>query len=234
MLTDVVPTHGVKALLLVWQNPGTRRFTKVARLQSVGDSYRFEYLDGATDPDFAALHSFPDKERVYVTGQLPAFFQNRLMSKRRDSYAQYTSWLGLNPEGASPMEVLARTGGGRATDTFYVVEEPELRTGERTILRFFSSGLSHVDGALGRLLLVRPGDILTIRPEPHNPANQRALLIDASAGESVGWVPDWLLDEVHELVAARDFQLEVERVNLDAPWHLKLMCRLEATCVSSN
>jgi len=230
MSTDVVPAVGVNALLLVWQNPNSRRFSKVARLSSADGLYRFEYLDGAQDPDFVPLHSFPDPDRVYITSQLPAFFQNRIMSKKRSSYVEYTSWLGLDPEGASPMEVLARTGGGRATDTFYVVQEPQLRPGARTTVRFFASGLSHIDGALGLLLLVREGDVLTIRPEPTNPVDGRALLIDAVAGESVGWVPNWLLDEVHRLMPAPDFDLRVEKVNLDAPSHLKLLCRLEATC----
>lgn len=233
MSTDVVRAPSapdVRALLLVWQNPSTRRFLKVARLEVLEDSYRFEYLIGAQDPAFEPVHSFPDVGRVYETRQLPAFFQNRVMSRKRSSYGQYAAWLGLDPARDEPFEVLARTGGGRATDTFYVVEEPVLEPGRRVVVRFFASGLSHVDGALGRLLVVRPGDALTIRPEPDNPANHRALLMDADVGESVGWVPDWLLDEVHELMAGDEFDLHVERVNFDAPWHLKLLCRLEAVC----
>jgi len=220
----------VTALLLVWQNPSTRRFVKVARLAAIDDHFRFEYLDGAKDPEFEPLHSFPDLERVYVTRHLPAFFQNRVMSRKRTSYEQYATWLGLDPSSDAPFEVLARTGGGRATDTFHIVQEPRLHPGERTVIRFFASGLSHVDGALGRLLLVKPGDQLRLRPEPKNPVNTRALLIDATAGEAVGWVPDWLLDEVHKLKSSSEFDLWVEQVNFDAPWHLKLLCRLEALC----
>lgn len=221
----------VRALLLVWQNPLTRRFSKVARLATVEEGYRFEYLEGARDPAFELLHSFPDLNRVYVTRQLPAFFRNRVMSRKRLSYAEYANWLGLDPTVDAPFEVLARTGGGRATDTFHVVEEPRLQKGRPTVVRFFASGLSHVDGALGRLLMVRPGDALAVRREPSNPANPRALLIDATAGEPVGWVPDWLLDEVHELMAGDRFDLRAEQVNFDAPWHLKLLCRLEAACL---
>ena len=178
----------VRALLLVWQNPSTRRFSKVARLEVLDDGYRFEYLEGAQDPAFEPLHSFPEVGRVYVTQQLPAFFQNRVMSRKRGSYGQYASWLGLDAaRDGTRIEVLARTGGGRATDTFHVVEEPQLRRGERSVVRFFASGLSHVEGALGRLLMVRPGDELTIRPEPGNPVNARALLLrDAMLAKTWG------------------------------------------------
>lgn len=222
----------VRSLLLIWQHPVSRRFSKVARLVAVDDHFRFEYIDGARDPEFEPLHSFPDLGRVYVTPHLPAFFKNRVMSRKRSSYGQYATWLGLNPAVDAPFEVLARTGGGRATDTFHVVEEPNLDVGHRTVIHFFASGLSHIEGALGRLLLVKPGDRLMVRREHDNPVNGRALLIDATADEAVGWVPDWLLDDVHRLVASGDFELRAEQVNFDAPWHLKLLCRLEGSCSS--
>ena len=61
----------------------------------------------------------------------------------------------------------------------------------------------------------------------------RALLIDAEADTPVGYVPDWLVNEVHEL---RDsgYQLDVvaERINPTAPAHLRLLCRLEAHSAS--
>jgi hypothetical protein len=152
------------------------------------------------------------------------------MSRKRGSYSQYATWLGLDPSVDAPFEVLARTGGGRATDTFHVVEEPNLDPGRRTAIRFFASGLSHVDGALGRLLVVKPGDKLALRREYDNPVNPRALLIDATAGEAVGWVPDWLLDDVHRLITTGDFVLRAQQINFDAPWHLKLLCRLEGSC----
>ncbi len=228
-LAPTASTSAVRSLLLVWQHPTTRKFSKVGRLAAISDGYRFEYLAGANDVAFEPLHSFPDLNRVYVTPGLPAFFQNRVMSRKRASYEQYASWLGLDPLEDEPIEVLARTGGGRATDTFHIVEEPDLSGGTATI-RFFASGLSHVDGGLGRLLNVQAGDRLEVRPEPTNPANPRALLIDADHDEPVGWIPDWLLDEVHELMKSADFELRVERVNFEAPWHLKLLCRLEASC----
>lgn len=47
------------------------------------------------------------------------------MSSRRPDYPQYLSALGL--EHADPVELLARTGGRRATDTIQVVPAPDPR-----------------------------------------------------------------------------------------------------------
>jgi len=76
---------------------------------------------------------------------------------------------------------------------------------------------------------------LTLRPDPDNEHNLRALLIDAEAGEAVGYVPDWMLDVVHRLVAADpQHRLVVELANgPEMPAHLRLLCRLEATVPSA-
>lgn len=222
-----VPTEH-RCLLVIWQDPVSRLFVKIGRLTELPDGYRFEYLEGSKDPSFEPLQSFPERDSVYLTPQLPAFFRNRVMSRQRASYPEYASWLGLDPAANAPFEVLARTGGGRATDTFHIVEEPSVGPSGRAVIRFFASGLRHVPEGELRLQRLVPGDRLYVRPEPENPVNARALLIDVRANEPVGWVPDWLLEDVHQFRdSARVFQMLAERVNVSAPAHLKLLCRLE-------
>ena len=222
---------GERRLLLIWQDPASRRLIKVARLSQIGDGYKFEYLPGADEPAFEPLQSFPDRNRVYWTANLPAFFKNRVMSRQRASFPHYAAWLGLDAGDDVPFEVLARTGGERATDTFHVAEEPSVGADGLATIRFFASGLRHIEGAESHLLRLHAGDSLLVRPEPGNPVNHRALLIDVAANEPVGWVPDWLLDDVHRLrTVARSTQLVAERINLAAPPHLKLLCRLTADC----
>lgn len=218
-----------RSLLLVWQDPESRKFVRVARFSQLSDGrYAFEYEDSASQlPGFFPLAEFPDFKRTYIAGTLPAFFANRIMSHERPTYGQYLEWLGLTPGADTPMEVLARTGGGRATDTFHLVDSPTV--GDRMSSRFFVSGVRHVDGAVGRLSRVNVGDELSLRPEPENPVDPRALLIDVESGEPVGWVPNWLLDEVHHFVGkGHAVRITVERLNLDAPDHLKLLARIEA------
>ena len=224
----------IRRLLVVWQDPASRRFIRVARLDELEDGrYAFRYLTEARTENFSPLVQFPDLDAIYVSDSLPAFFSNRVMSRQRASYGDFREWLGLSVEGQdTPIEVLARTGGPRATDTFHIVDDLRQLEGRR-VSRFFASGVRYIEGADAQLAKMEAGHRLCLRTEPDNPANQRALLIDAEADTPVGYVPDWLVNEVHDL---RDlgYQLDVvaERINPTAPAHLRLLCRLEAHSAS--
>lgn len=106
-----------------------------------------------------------------------------------------------------------------------------LRTEEdgKVISRFFVSGVRYHAGSEELIKRLKPGARLALRDEPGNPYNPRALLIDVAVEQPVGWVPDWLVDDVHAL-RARDADIEVvvERGNPDAPAHLQLPCRISA------
>ena len=221
----------VRRLLVVWQNPATSRFVRVGELDELADGrMAFSYLESAAaDPDFFPLDEFPDLSRSYVSDGLPGFFANRVMSTHRDSYGSYRSWLGLGDAGAdTPTEVLARTGGPRATDTFHVVDLPGVTAG-RLESRFFVSGIRHVQDAARRLEALEIGAELGLRPEPENPVNPDAVLVDVRDGVEVGWVPDWLVAELRALrEQGQDLRCFVEQVNPDAPAHLRLLVRLES------
>ena len=152
------------------------------------------------------------------------------MSRSRGRYGEFRHWIGLEEDGAdTPFEVLIRTGGPRATDTFHVVDDLSRSDDGRVISRFLASGVRHVQGAFSRLTSLNEGQELCLRDEPDNHVNARAILIDVRDGEPVGYVPDWLVEDVHSLrEVAADFRVVVERVNPDAPFHLQLLCRIEA------
>jgi len=91
--------------------------------QSAAGDFEFRYLRGAeTDPDFRPFIGFPDLHRLYRSTEQFPFFENRLMSRGRADYSAYLGSLGL-AHNADPFEVLARSGGRRATDTVEVVAE---------------------------------------------------------------------------------------------------------------
>ena len=220
-------------LLLIWQDPETRLFAPVGALTQEPDgSFLFRYIMRAQrEVRFRPLASFPELHRVYWFADLPPFFHNRVMSPRRPDYAAYVKALDLSVEHAPPFEVLARTGGSRATDTFHVVAEPTRAADGRVSMLFLASGVRHVDGAEDRIGRLSAGDPLGLRPEPDNPHNARALLLDAEDDHAVGYVPDWMLDTVRQLVDADPgHRLTVELANgPGTPPHLRLLCRLEAS-----
>lgn len=227
-----VDSHSVdqpRTLLLIWQDPASRKFVRVGSLQHLdGGSYVFQYSSDVESLEgFSPLSEFPELSGVYASESLPAFFANRVMSQERPSYALYRTWLGLEEGTDTPFEVLARTGGGRATDTFHVVDMPS--RGASALARFFVSGVRYQEAASRLIEVMKEGDRLCLRPEPDNPVNANAILVDAEQGEPVGWIPDWLLSDLpNDIVDPTRFALFVERVNPDAPDHLKLLVRIDA------
>lgn len=222
-----------RRLFLIWRQPSTRRFVRVARLDVMtAGGYRFEYESGVGQLDgFFGLDEYPDTLVPRVVDAMPAFFRNRIMSSERDSYSRYLGWLDLEqiePATADvPLEILVRSGGGRATDTFHVVEAP-VRGNGLFITRFFVSGLSHVEAADQVLTHLSAGDVLVLRDEPDNPSNPLAVALDSVDRLQIGWVPDWLCGELQDLrVSGYSLRAFVERVNLAAPSHVRVLCRVE-------
>lgn len=221
-----------RALILVWQNPVSRRFTKVGRIDALPDQrFAFQYLPGASeDAEFAPLDEYPQFGAVYVSDEVPAFFANRILSAERRGYDRYLEWLGISglDDADIPFEVLARTGGGRATDTFHVVDLPVARSDAFTS-RFFVSGIRYTPGVDRVLASIHDGSTLALALEESNEHNPRAVLVNTVDNQRVGYVPDWLCGDVHALI--RDgwtITATAEHVNPDAPAHVKVLCRIDA------
>ena len=221
-----------RILLLVWQDPADRRFVPIAELHHLDDGrYVFQYLDAARiHAGFFALDEYPDLTRSYASESLPVFFSNRVMSTDRPSYDRYLHWLGLDDAAVSevPLEVLARTGGGRATDTFHIVDVP--LKGEREFAsRFFVSGIRHVEDPDGVLAKVHVGDRLELRREPGNETNCRAVIVGDEAGAPRGGVRASPSGEGASLLEAGwAIEMTAEQVNMDAPAHTRVLCRIAA------
>jgi hypothetical protein len=70
--------------------------------------------------------------------------------------------------------------------------------------------------------------VLALRPEPANAFNHRALLLASPDKRCVGYVPDYLADDINELARLDpSIQVSVVRVNpAPAPSQQRLLCRL--------
>lgn len=217
-----------RAFTVVWQHPTTRIFTCVGRLEARADSYEFRYDEQAGNiAGFEPFLAFPDLARTYRSEELFPFFSNRVLSPRRPDYPVYLERLGLQTR--DPVEILARSGGGRATDTVHLVPEPALTPDGFIELRFLASGVRHADPDGTHLRAVSAGDVLAVRDDEDNEVNPLALLLDNASGTPVGWVPDYLLDTVRGLREAYDLEAIAEVVNPpDTPAHLRLLCQLRA------
>ena len=95
--------------------------------------------------------------------------------------------------------------------------------------RFFVSGIRYAGDADQVLSSMREGDQLCLELEEENPANPEAVLIKTVDGRKVGYVPDWLCSPVRErIVKSWNVAAVAERVNPEAPAHVRVLCRVDA------
>lgn len=220
--------HDVTIRLLVTQRGEVDRlYRAIGFLSFDGVSYRFDYLRAAVDqPWFRPLPGLSRVGESYVSSDLFSLFRERVISSRRPDFESTMNALGL-PQDAEPFEVLARTGGHRAGDTIELIPVPRPDDEGFVSCTFFAHGVRHMpDSAQDRIAELQPGILLDLRPEPGNPVNSRALLVTDGGELCLGYVPDPLVDFVHD-VASRGHALTVERANgRDVAYHFRLLVRL--------
>lgn len=221
---------------IVWQDPHSRGLRHIGWLRFGGGLYTFSYTDEARgSKTFAPFPPFPNLDDTYRSKELFPFFAGRVMSAASPDFDELAGALGLTRDAASPFELLALGQADSPHDTIHVVPEAiedEEGSSERT---FLVSGVRHADEAdpgivSAHVAALSSGAPLELRPEPTNPKNPKALQL-ASEGLVVGWVPDYLVEEVHgHLEAQHDLRFTVAKANgPEIPWHLRLLCRLTAS-----
>jgi transcriptional regulator with XRE-family HTH domain len=221
---------------VVWQNLQTRQFVHVGWLRVASGRFTFEYTpDAELDPDFEPFASFPDLRTPYESTELFPFFAERVISAAQPGYDDLISALGLDRHSATPVELLARSWGRSPHDTIQIVPEPTVGPDGACARLFLVSGVSHVDEADPKRVSdlisnLKSGQSMSIDPEPDNPVNSEALVLEID-GRRVGWIPDYLLDELRKVSGEGvNVAVTVERANgPSTPWHLRLLCRLELT-----
>ena len=218
-------------LAVAWQHPVTRRLRAVGLLSRGADDFTFSYLAAAGQVDgFQPFIGFPEMGREYRSARLFPLFAQRVMRAGRPDYARHLEVLALG-RASDPWQVLARSQGQRQGDGIRLFAEPEVNADGATRATFFVSGFRHrlrwhpeVEQALTRL---RPGDPLTLLPEPTNPVDSEALLVLESTDTPLGWIPSVLLPYVASVREASDPQIVVRAVqDAGAPPAFRLLVHL--------
>lgn len=155
-------------------------------------------------------------------------FAQRAMDPRRPDYQRYVERLGLEGD-PGPWEQIARSEGRRQGDTLQLLPEPTVVDDTISSL-FLVHGMRYVarDEAEAALRDLQSGDQLTLADEADNPANPLALQVFGLSAP-IGWVPNLLVEDMRALMRRAVVSVKVEHVNgPDAPWHLRLLARMEA------
>lgn len=208
-----------RSLFVTWRHPeGTIRPVGLLtrRVSNGSDSYRFVYLKRSEFlEDFPGLPGLPDLHRVYESEDLFPVFRNRQMPRSRPDYEQYVRKLDLNVD-SDPFEVMARNEGRKVTDRIEVFAPPARTVDAKLTTLFFARGIRHREGASEALAGMQAGGLLELKDEPHNKHNPQAILVRTPEGKDVGWVPDYLVETVHDLrslAGAEAVSVAVEHVN---------------------
>jgi hypothetical protein len=210
-----------EALLLTWQPPEealadrTRRV--VARIEpDHTGQLTFEYLRGADDflkAREAGFQGFPlismQSERV-SEGVLEALMR-RLPPRRRDDFDKYLDQHRLpSPFAFSDLALLGHTGARLPSDGFSLVPVfPSAHTGPCDFI-VEVAGLRHV--FTGDVSSIRLGDAVSIRAEPDNAIDARAVAI-VWQGKPIGYVSRVLQGPFTDWLLSRQSTAQVTRVN---------------------
>jgi len=223
-------SRAVRRFAVAWRNRQRRVITPVGVLDHRTTGYRFQYLEGVggSVEGFRPFIGFPDLNRVYESARLWPFFDLRVMDRKRPDYPEYVRWLGLTVE-ASRLDILSRSGGERKGDSVLLAESPAVADGGATEAIFLVRGVSYAvrqHGTEAAAESLQAGERLNLVDDSTNEANPRALLLEASDGAPVGWIPDLLVDYAHHVRSGGGLAELLQNNGSAAPWHARLLVRL--------
>lgn len=224
----------MKALYVTWQDPDTRQWYPVGRLTHKNGTYEFAYTRGAkASKKFVPFGRMLDLGTVYLSNELFPLFANRMLPKSRPEYRDYLSWLGLEEGSADEIEVLARSGGQRATDSLEIVPCPEPTSDNNYVAYFFAHGLRHMsEKDQQRVTTLNVSERVFLMRDVQNKADPMALLLRTDDPMSmVGYVPRYYSAEfstVMDRVGQEPVRVSVERVNPSAPSNFRLLCKFQS------
>jgi len=227
----------MKSLYLAWESQQPQRAWYPIGLLLADPSrhlYRFAYTKGAKSANKNAglkpLDAFPDFKKLYESSELFPLFQNRILSPDREDFQEYVRQLALSPQ-ASPLEILAVSGGERQTDNLEVFPKIERQNDRSFKCRFLLHGwrLLNPQG-VERLSRLKPGDALQVAVELNNPATTLAIQLQTVPDyHMVGWSPRYLVrDLIKVLEEPAHIAAKVVQVNPSpAPSRMRIVVELE-------
>jgi len=232
--------HGLQdALFVAWQDQGTKKYFPVARLVRTKATTRYEfefgYLNGAKEAiarGFAPFVAFPNFDSIYRSDELFPLFTNRLMPRSRPDFAAYVQRLDLDPFSADDMTILARSGGRRVTDSIELFPLPDLTRDGCYTTYFLAHGIRHLNkSSADKAINLALEEQLYLQYDFQNEADPYALSMRTADRVIVGYLPRYLLPDVHRLIqeCPNQPEIRVAQINVPpAPIQQRLLCRMES------
>ncbi len=224
----------MNTLFVAWQDLESRHWFVVGRLTRNARRFHFTYTHGATlATKFTPFGRMSDLYSSYESEELFPLFTDRLLAKNRPEYEDYGRWLNL-PKSASldPFDELSRTGGIRATDPLAVFSCPKPQSDGTYALSFFSHGIRYLPKESQQFVgNLDAGRQLFLMLDNQNEADVLAVEMRTDPPMIVGFVPRYYAEDFRTLTEGKlvsRVKVWVEKVNLDAPIQLRLLCTIKA------
>lgn len=223
----------MNTLFVAWQQPDSKEWIPVAKLEHVNGIYCFSYTQGVyRAKQFRPFGGMSQLDAVYESPNLFPLFSNRLISKSRPEFQDYLRWLGLSNTADKPMAMLALTGGIRRTDSIELFQPPMVTTSGQYQVEFFVRSLSHMPKAIiEQIGDMAKGERLYLMNDCQNDFDHLAIAVRSNKPASLlGYCPKYYAKDLGVLLANQDCELEVrvKCINLDAPLNMRLLCSVTA------
>jgi HIRAN domain. len=226
----------MRIFYIAWSDREAKKWYPVGRLCYDKKKYIFCYTRGAEEsPRFAPFGSMLDFSKVYTSDDLFPLFENRILNKNRPEFNTLLEWLDLDEDKYDPLDVLALTEGKRGTDSLEIFPCPTITKDNVYKMSFFSHGLRYIDDwSAANLKKLKAGDQLYMCPDPQNRYDPNAIILRSDDPISfVGYCPRYLTKDFMHLLKKTEpllINLQVQRINPDAPMMYRVMCTIKAPC----
>jgi hypothetical protein len=193
-------------LFVTWQAPESRRIFPIARvMRRPTGEYEWAYVRAVAEArahGFAGLPGYDDIDAVSVSRELPPLFAHRLPARgrRRAAAAAQAANDQFDP---TPITLLVPLGPG-TNERLEVFAPPLPAPFGKAWGVFVARGVGRIPGSEAAVERLSPHEPLLLRAEPDNPYNPRALLVLRDDATPIGYVPDYLANELGEVLAPSD------------------------------
>lgn len=223
----------MKTLFVAWQQPISREWIPVARLEHENGRFRFSYTRGVfRAQSFLPFNRMHQLDAIYESTSIFPLFANRLISKSRPEFKDYLRWLGLDSTSDDPLSILALTGGIRGTDSIEIFQPPTINENNVLELSFFARSLSHMPReAIAHIGNLTQGEKLYLMRDCQNKFDKKGLALRTdSPSFFIGFCPKYYAQDLGNLLSLESSNLEVsvKCVNKDAPLNMRLLCSVSA------
>lgn len=222
----------MKTVFILWQDTSHsgRMWHAVAKLtQTESGTYLLNYTEGAKNPRFQPFPRMIDKSKTYESNELFGFLKNRIPPASRPEHEALFDWCNLTSE-SSYLDLLAISGGEKATDNYRVISVPKQQDGYY-LNTFFVSGIRYLNKEeKKKIQSLRENQVIGYELEDRNINDPHAIILFENGSQStVGYYPRYLTDDLRKLHSLHSsVEIHVVKVNLEAPEQFRLLCRTTA------